>query len=180
MTDDMYSRSITFLNKEQKNLKIKLQYAIKRNAPEIDIKCIRKKLEEIDHLMELAIKEKVETSNALEMTKLPADIKRSIGLCDNAYGCLHCAYLPEKTSELGCVTMRDNDTRTYIEQLEANNRMLHRCIKLLAKENEMQENHIESLNEQISFFKAIASLNEKAKEKADCKVDRTEPPEEET
>lgn len=165
MTDDMYSRSITFLNKEQKSLKINLQSAIKRNAPEIDIKCIRKKLEEIDHLMGLAIKEKVDTSDALEMNKLPADVKRSIGLCDNAYGCLHCAYLPDKTSELGCVTMRDDDIRTYIEQLEANNRMLYRCIELLAKENEMQENHIEFLNGQISFFKAIASLNEKSKRK---------------
>ena len=171
MSEDMYSRSITFLNKEQKNLKIKLQAAINRKAPEVDIKNLSKKLEEIDHLMGLAIKEKVDTSDALKMSKLPADVKRSIGLCDNAYGCLHCAYLPNKTSELGCVTMRDDDIRTYIEQLEANNRMLHRCIELLAKENEMQENHIEFLNEQISFFKAIASLNEKAKEKADCEVD---------
>lgn len=46
-----------YLNKEQKNAKNSLWRAIERKAPEQDIDNLKNKLEVLDHLIGLAIKE---------------------------------------------------------------------------------------------------------------------------
>lgn len=50
-------RSLVYLNKEQKNAKNSLWRAIEKNAPQVDIENLKNKLEVLDHLIGLTIKE---------------------------------------------------------------------------------------------------------------------------
>ncbi len=50
-------RSLVYLNKEQKRTKNALWNAAERNAPQQDIENLKNKLEVLDHLIGLTIKE---------------------------------------------------------------------------------------------------------------------------
>jgi hypothetical protein len=57
MDKNINYRSLVYLNKEQKRVKNALWNAIERKAPEQDIENLKNKLEVLDHLIGLTIKE---------------------------------------------------------------------------------------------------------------------------
>ena len=57
MSDSIQHRSLVWLCREQKRAKMALWKAIERKAPQVDIENLNNKLEVLDHLIGLAIKE---------------------------------------------------------------------------------------------------------------------------